>query len=230
MDPRPGKLIARWSAALGLVVLLACAVAFRDRIAEEWWLYKLESGELEEQKVAAEKLADMGSARAVPVMLRLLGNSYPVFSLPYGRGAMFARLVPPEDDWSGIGLLPPLRHDFAFLGEALGKIARTANKASLRYLVTALDHEDWYIRYLAAWLLGAIGPDARAAIPALIELLKESTEEDPSHPVRSMVAWALARIGSAEAVSAVTEAAQGQIQIGPKPPLMYMQAHESPPR
>ncbi len=69
---RRGKVIASWSTTLGVLVLLACAVAFKDRIAEQWWLYKLESGELEEQKVAVEKLAELGSVRAVRVMLEVL--------------------------------------------------------------------------------------------------------------------------------------------------------------
>lgn len=75
MPLRHGKLIAQWSAVLGVAVLLACAVAFRDRIAEEWWLYKLESGDVEGQKVAAERLAESGSVRAVSYLLLAFRDS-----------------------------------------------------------------------------------------------------------------------------------------------------------
>ncbi len=88
MSARRAKAVTLSAATIGVCVLLACAFAFRDRIAEQWWLYKLESGELEEQKVAAERLAEMGAVRAVPVMLGILrdGNLDYVTFIGAGEG------------------------------------------------------------------------------------------------------------------------------------------------
>ncbi len=66
MNPRPGKLIARWSAALALAVLLACAVVFRDEFLEQWYLWKLDSQDEASRLLAAEKLGELQSVRAVP--------------------------------------------------------------------------------------------------------------------------------------------------------------------
>ncbi len=42
--------------------------------------------------------------------------------------------------------------------------------------VNALDDEGWYVAYLAASLLGRIGPNARGAIPALNTALQHENE------------------------------------------------------
>jgi len=48
--------------------------------------------------------------------------------------------------------------------EALAKIGL----ASLDCLMTALKHRYWYVRELAAWALGELGPAAQKAVPSLI--------------------------------------------------------------
>ena len=189
MNPRHGKLIARWSVALGLAVLVACGVAFRDRIAEEWWLYKLESGELEEQKVAAEKLVEMGSVRAVPVMLENLHNVYE--EQPH-QGRVFSVL-----DGSVLLILRRLSQHTStrcFLVIALIKIVDGSGQGCVRHLVVALDDDHANVRDLAAGLLYRIGPEAREAVPALTLTL-----QDKDWFVRKVAASALKQIQHHEA-------------------------------
>jgi hypothetical protein len=58
MNPRKGRLLAWGSVVVGVLVLVACAFAFRGRIVEEYWLHKLEFGDLDEQTVAAKRLRE----------------------------------------------------------------------------------------------------------------------------------------------------------------------------
>jgi HEAT repeat protein len=55
----------------------------------------------------------------------------------------------------------------------LGQIGSEAVDA----LITALSHHDKYVRREAAWALGQIGPDAAAAVPKLIAILKTDLED-----------------------------------------------------
>jgi hypothetical protein len=61
----------------------------------------------------------------------------------------------------------------------------------------ALNDDDWHIRTQAAEALGALGPEAKAAVPALIDVL-----QDEDKYFRSHVALALGKIGR-EAKAAV---------------------------
>ncbi len=49
MNPR-GRRIALAAVALGLLTLAGAGLAFKDRLVEEWYLWKLESEDEEEQK------------------------------------------------------------------------------------------------------------------------------------------------------------------------------------
>ena len=70
---RKSKTFALSTAVLGLVVLVAAGIAAKDTIREQWYLHRLENGAEEEQIVAAEKLGDMRSIRAIPLLLGLNG-------------------------------------------------------------------------------------------------------------------------------------------------------------
>ena len=66
-----GRPIALASAALGLAVLVATAVAGRGWITETWWIYQLGSSEPEKKLEAARNLGEMRSRRAIPALVRL---------------------------------------------------------------------------------------------------------------------------------------------------------------
>jgi hypothetical protein len=170
MNPRKGRLLAWGSVAVGTVVLLACTVAFKDRIAEKWWLHKLESGEREDQKVAAERLADMGSVRAVPVLLHRLREIVGDDSREQGLDIV---LLGTFDGYpvTGIktndfrGLMPvdaTIIHDVAvpvdgtFLIEALWKITVISGRTCTAHWAEALRDEDQQTRFLARTFLDAL--------------------------------------------------------------------------
>jgi len=76
--------------------------------------------------------------------------------------------------------------------------------AAVPGLITALKHEDSNVRIWAAWALTKIGPPAKAAVPALIDSLRDKIGSRN----RSIIAEALGRIGPAakEAVPALIDA------------------------
>ncbi len=196
MKSRSKKVIVYAVAVFGIAVLVAAALALKPVILEQWYLLKLESEDEESRKDAAANLAELGAVGAVPVMLKLLGRTTgssgtysaanpPEHSVASHRTVMInaARLkLTPSTVTGPIQIDVPsegIRFDrnalsiwFAssdsiFLLDALWRLTSVAGKRSVPYLVTALDDEGWYVAYLAASLLGRIGPNARRAIPAL---------------------------------------------------------------
>ena len=66
-----GKVIALSTAAVGLVVLVAAGIAAKDRMREEWYLWKLEkSGYRNVEHEAAIQLGELGSAKVVPILFK----------------------------------------------------------------------------------------------------------------------------------------------------------------
>ncbi len=90
----------------------------------------------------------------------------------------------------------------AAAAQALASLELTAESVSS--LAKALGNPDGYVRAFAAWSLGNLGPDAREAVPALVEAL---VPDDTAN----VVAAALARIGpaAAEAVPALVADLRG---------------------
>jgi HEAT repeat protein len=74
---------------------------------------------------------------------------------------------------------------------------------NIEKLIRRLAHPDTVIQVHAGMLLGSMGPGARAAVPALLELLK-----GPAVLGRKLAAMTLGSIGAAEAVPALREAVQ----------------------
>ncbi|MCA9671882.1 MAG: HEAT repeat domain-containing protein [Myxococcales bacterium] len=75
--------------------------------------------------------------------------------------------------------------------------------AVVRALAGALDDGDRNVRWAAKHVLGAMGPEARAAVPALVRALR-----DPSR--RDFAAWALGAIGSASRAPLAKLLAEGR--------------------
>ncbi len=74
--------------------------------------------------------------------------------------------------------------------------ARAAHPAatSAQHWTDQLAAADFRDRWYAAYMLGALGPDAASAVPALHKVLEKKVEHEY---VRGMAAWALGRIGPA---------------------------------
>ena len=69
------KTIVLLSGILGLAVLVTAGFAFRDRLVEEYWLWKLERGDEGDREVAARRLGEMKSTRAIPGLLRWVASA-----------------------------------------------------------------------------------------------------------------------------------------------------------
>ena len=81
MEKPRGRTIALSSIGLGLAVLFLTGIVLKDRIREEYFLYKLESSDQEEKKAALEKLGRFGSARSFSVLLNRMKDGRPEFLL-----------------------------------------------------------------------------------------------------------------------------------------------------
>jgi len=112
----------RWTAiVLGILaaaVLAAGALGFRQRLYEEWYLWKLRSADRAESDLAAAKLAELGSARAVEPLLEAIRRENEVAT--FGGFTM--------NDWLG---LRPMSHAlYRIGGKALPSIdGALANEA-----------------------------------------------------------------------------------------------------
>ncbi len=57
---------------VGAMVIVWAGIAFEEKLVEQWYLWKLDSAEEKEQELAAEKLGQMRSIRAVPRLVEIL--------------------------------------------------------------------------------------------------------------------------------------------------------------
>ena len=69
-------------------------------------------------------------------------------------------------------------------------------KEIVPYMISLLRDDEWEMRRGAAWILGKVGPDAKDAVPALAEALK-----DPNPAVQKKAAEALQKINGKNAES-----------------------------
>ena len=213
-----------------LVVLLCASIAFRKPVLEWWYLWELESGDEEGRKVAAERLGDMGAARAIPKLTEAGSNFYEALIKERGdpfslmaknqenelaklknlkREVAFLKAMPPNRDGPDTDMrkrtrllafrqnvLQRLRivtdsrvkqmeeillnNDFS---RALLNMNVTAGEAAIPYLIDELKNENWMRRWVAARLLGEMGPNAKDSVPGLERI---SGDENPfvRHEVR----------------------------------------------
>ena len=147
---------------LGTVALLVMAVTLKRPALEQWYLWQLESENEEERAIAAETLGEMNSVRAVPKLAETLAKE----PGPYARTRIADALR---------GIVP-------------GAVSAVDAVPALIDALKA-DHED--VRGTAAEILGKIGSQAKAAIPALGTALAT----DKSVSVRTVAAGALGEIG-----------------------------------
>ena len=203
---RPSKeLIVSAVAVLGIAAFVLAGLALKPVILEQWYIWKLDSEDEEERKLAAEKLGEMGLVTAVPVILGIFqrtGSAVLTMVSPVSYvDTSHAFVVKPDymftipsdgnrldadGQAASVWLVPD---DSIFLVDALWNLTGVTGKKSIPYLVTALDDDGWYVAYLAASLLGRIGPDARGASPALATALRHESEL-----VRNAAADALKKI------------------------------------
>jgi HEAT repeat protein len=197
MNRHKGRLLAWGSAAGGLIVLLGCAVAFRDRIAEEWWLWRLGSVDPAARGAAAEKLGEMGSVRALPGLLKSCELSPLVLPLTGGGWADYGTrevaVWVREEQPDSSPVLPvdsrtgqPLESCGDPCLEALGKITGSRRLDSLRHLERALGDEDQQVRRRAAMVLLALGAEGGSTLSALESALAERHDDVIEYAVKEL--------------------------------------------
>src|SRR5262245_32037040 len=75
MTRRRGRTIATSAGILGLAVLAGAGFASRDRIVEQYWLWRPDLGDENARELAARRLGEMRSARGVSGLLKWLASS-----------------------------------------------------------------------------------------------------------------------------------------------------------
>ena len=185
--PIRGKPIAGLSITIATAVVIVAGIIVWPSFVESWYVHRLETGDDEAQREAAEWLATHKTAEGLYQLTR--------FGAMHGEGDDWRRMV---GEWK-----------FAFLGvlirairdenvevrrlamQALVEIGPRGNKA-VPALIEAIHDPDLIVRKSALFSLRSIGPDAQVAMPTLIELLQSEDWE-----AGSIAALALGGIGPA---------------------------------
>jgi HEAT repeat protein len=227
IHPRKGKRLAIVALLLALVVLIGAGVPLRRLFLEEWYLRELDSKDEATRELALEKLGEMQSARAVPRLMKGLGEAFRDINSRATPGYVdlahpFARALIRIGAPAVPALIEALKdpgnpvHDVSYyaLGEIAAQVEATISaifgaleeagfycpsvlsrmgKAAVPRLIQALEQKQARegFRIGVAEALGSIGPEARAAVPALIRTLK-----DDSAFVRGRAAVALGSVSS----------------------------------
>ena len=199
---RRGKAIAIATVTFGLAVLVGAGIAAKDRIAEEWWIYKLRTGSQDQKQAAAAALADMASVRAVPVIAGLLQSHR-----DGARGdlcRLLKRIVMYRETYREIHLEETAKRLANLLRDtdaevietvllALGRIGFHGTETiALPIVMNYARHGDWGIRYTALVILGAVETQVAATVSCL-QGIADSVEENPI--ARYLARRSLRRLG-----------------------------------
>ena len=182
------------------------------------------------RRKAVEALRKIGSAEAVPALIRALADKDEVRRLAafalgtIGQAAIPALIERLKDKTSGragaahaltqIGpaakaavpaLVGVLKDVDTFASRAASGALVRIGLPAVPALIETLKDEDKTVRMYAASAIGEIGPVAEAAVPVLAEALK-----DDDQGVRTTAAYALGHIGSITAVQTLRTALQDE--------------------
>lgn len=208
MQARRGKRALLLALGAGLLAAGGAAFAYRNALSERWHLWMLHSKDPANWQIAAERLGELRSARAVPRLIQLLRNLYPQNT---DRRSPQPPPAPPDPHPYDAALLAIGRPATGALVEALGSseenfrstvdsILLGIGKPSVVPLAGTLGEKGEWRRTHVLDLLEKFGPLAREAIPALIGCLGDEYDR-----VRSGAAKVLAGFGkeAREAVPAL---------------------------
>ncbi len=162
MQPRSKKVIVSAVAVFGIAVLIGAGFALKRPILEHWYIWKLERGPDGERKVAVEWLGKNGSVRAAR---RIFEVAHRLSALPQAENS--------SSDVSDCIIR---------IGEALKRITLKERQKVVPLLADTLKVKPIHsgqgnqIRIGAANFLKALDSDAKEAIPALTNALREDDE------------------------------------------------------
>lgn len=181
MRTRKGRAVAYATATVCLTVLALFLFSFRKTLLEQWYLRRLRTDDEASRNAAAEKLADIGSVKAIPCLLRMPGETE--FNLTFSGDHDFALTVL-GDYWrlqanhlssDVTGTL----NSRLYANAPLERIVRLSGKAAVPYLRAGLLDSDQAVRLRTAMLLlrTRLADKINFALPLLEETLK--LRDDP---------------------------------------------------
>ncbi len=138
------------------MVIVWAGIAFEEKLVEQWYLPKLDSPEEEDQALAAEKLGQMKSRRAIPPLVEILRRCGARSGAVWGDGSGIVN-VALSYAATGTTLTTWVRSHYSF--KALVGIGHPAVPA-LRRLV---EDKDNGTRWAAALALNEIDPQEHVA-------------------------------------------------------------------
>jgi hypothetical protein len=143
---RRGKASALTAVTVGLGVLIGAGIAAKNRILEEWYLYRLSSGSWVERVEAADRLAVMASANALLRAIRAVARTDRAVTIPADWSI--------GKKWSGPGIPRKPEPVYSTYFSMLLRTTCRGREASIPPLVRGLGDNEWKVRFLSAWLLG----------------------------------------------------------------------------
>ena len=147
---KPKKFVVLGVVLLGTFALVTALVALKPRILEQWYLWQLDSEIESEREVAAKKLGQLRSVKAIPQLIRIFRQEYT--KAEHKRG-----VNEPSIDSSAPMEFPKAPH---YSIQALIKIGQPAVPA----LVQLLKDDQLLVRGNAAFYLGEFAPTGRGVI------------------------------------------------------------------
>ncbi len=188
-----GKRFAVMTALFGAIVVAGAVLALKDKGAELWYRWKVESKTEHKKASAAWRLSETGSDNAVPALLTSLRDDHTrvrrMSAAALGRlGAEVAipNLIQAQGDEDYL-----VRYHAA---ESLARIGKWLD-VTIPALTSAFGDPDPEVREHAAMLAGRMRVQGEGAVPALVGLV----QSDPAFEVRVQAARSLGRIGPAAA-------------------------------
>jgi HEAT repeat protein len=176
MPPKIGKKTVLLTFITSVLVLIATIVAFRELILEAFYILRLRSPSAAERQLAAQRLGERRSIRAVPKLVDLLieesAQSNPQsFELNYVGKALLAL---------GTASIPPLlavAPEKNVVNRAVHDVLVRFGPEAIPSFIEALGWQSEAIREEMAYLLGDMGPAAMPAAPRLLVALEGSSKE-----------------------------------------------------
>ena len=171
--------------ALGLLTLAGAGWAAKDRVAEEWYIWKLNSADFEAARYAAEKLEDVGTARAIPHLTKAYCR------IEKRAGEVFIEIGATLEGQDLALSIEPALNGKCY--NSLVKICKESGEHAIPYLMKELADENWQARWITIHTLRALEPLNNEVVFMVEQLL-----QDEQLLVRQAAAAALKKIQGEE--------------------------------
>ena len=174
MNPRRRLTIV--TGGVGMAVLaIACFVA-KDKLVEQWYLWKLRSGDEHEQRTAVQHLGELRSVAAVPELLALFRTKNRSRSFSPDDQHLRRALVKIGEP-AVPGLIELSRDHRSSVRSAAWSVVGSMGPAAVPHLAETLEQEDETLRAKALLDLGGLDSRIGALVPRLVEAYADESPE-----------------------------------------------------